>query len=220
MKRVVHSGLSRANIVLHSGAVLCASAARVQALQTPCCKSASASAASAVLAPLEHRAQALVADLIKGNARRSKLIFDTQYPHALHPSPRPSDPGPGPGPGPGSAHGPISIIDNSKEAHRVQFFGPGSGDRGPAARCAIIQAKKPKYLLVLKEVMRAAPRFFGVRWHVGMALVNNICARKCSRREVGGPGQHLRAGVGERKAWVNGGMISDSRSLLSAPVSA
>jgi hypothetical protein len=38
---------------------------------------------------------------------------------------------------------------------------------------------------------------------------------KFSRREVGGPAQHLRARVGERK-WVNGGMISDSRSLLLA----
>jgi hypothetical protein len=48
-----------------------------------------------------------------------------------------------------------------------------------------------------------------------MSLVNNISARKFSRRQVGGPAQPLRAGVGERK-WVDGGMVSDSRSLLSA----
>jgi hypothetical protein len=59
---------------------------------------------------------------------------------------------------------------------------------------------------------RSAP-FFCVC--VGMALVNNISARFFSRREVDGPAQHLRAGVGERK-WVSGGMISDSHSLLSA----
>jgi hypothetical protein len=52
---------------------------------------------------------------------------------------------------------------------------------------------------------------------VGMALANNISARKISSSEIGGPAQHqhLRAGVGERK-WVNGGMISGFRSLLSA----
>jgi hypothetical protein len=61
--------------------------------------------------------------------------------------------------------------------------------------------------------MRAAPRFFCV--FVGMSLVNNISARKKSRRQIGGPAQPLRAGVGERK-WVNGGMVLDSRSLLSA----
>jgi hypothetical protein len=49
----------------------------------------------------------------------------------------------------------------------------------------------------------------------GMSLINNIPARNFSRRQVGGPAQPLRAGVGERK-WVNGGMVSDSRSLLSA----
>jgi hypothetical protein len=48
-----------------------------------------------------------------------------------------------------------------------------------------------------------------------MALVNNIPARKISSREICGPAQHLGAGVGERK-WVGGGMISGSRSLLSA----
>jgi hypothetical protein len=62
--------------------------------------------------------------------------------------------------------------------------------------------------------MRAAPRFLLVC--VGMlALEDNISAREKNRAELGGPAQHLRAGVGERK-WVNGGMISDSRSLLSA----
>jgi hypothetical protein len=59
---------------------------------------------------------------------------------------------------------------------------------------------------------RSTP-FFCV--HVGMSLVNNISARKKSRRQIGGPAQPLREGVGERK-WVGGGMVSDSRSLLSA----
>jgi hypothetical protein len=36
----------------------------------------------------------------------------------------------------------------------------------PTASCAAIQAKKRKYWLVLKEIMRAAPLFFKcVRWH-------------------------------------------------------
>ena len=48
-----------------------------------------------------------------------------------------------------------------------------------------------------------------------MSLVNNISARKKSRRQIGGPPQPLRAGAWERK-WGNGGMISYSRSLLSA----
>jgi hypothetical protein len=48
-----------------------------------------------------------------------------------------------------------------------------------------------------------------------MSLINNISARNFSRRQIRGPAQPLRAGVGERK-WVNGGMVSDSRSLLSA----
>jgi hypothetical protein len=39
-----------------------------------------------------------------------------------------------------------------------------------------------------------------------MSLVNNISARKLSRRQVGGPAQPLRAGVGERK-WVGGGTL-------------
>ena len=60
---------------------------------------------------------------------------------------------------------------------------------------------------------RSAP-FFCV--YVGVSLVNNISARKFSRRQMGGPTQPLaRAGFGERK-WVGGGMVSDSRSLLSA----
>jgi hypothetical protein len=59
---------------------------------------------------------------------------------------------------------------------------------------------------------RSAP-FFCV--YVGMSLVNDISARFFSRRQICGPAQLLRAGVGERK-WVNGGMVSDSRSLLSA----
>jgi hypothetical protein len=50
---------------------------------------------------------------------------------------------------------------------------------------------------------------------VGMSLLNSISARNFSSRQIGGPAQPLRAGVGERK-WVNGGMVSDSRSLLSA----
>jgi hypothetical protein len=65
--------------------------------------------------------------------------------------------------------------------------------------------------------MRAAPRFLCAC--VGMSFVNSISARKHSRRQIGGPAQPLRAGVGERK-WVGGGMrvgVSDScRSLLSA----
>jgi hypothetical protein len=48
-----------------------------------------------------------------------------------------------------------------------------------------------------------------------MSLVNNISARKFSRRQICGPAQPLRAGVGEQN-WVNGGMVLDPRSLLSA----
>jgi hypothetical protein len=52
--------------------------------------------------------------------------------------------------------------------------------------------KKRRYWLVLKEITRAAPCFFSAC--VGMVLVNNISARKKSRREVGSPG----AGRGHR----------------------
>jgi hypothetical protein len=44
--------------------------------------------------------------------------------------------------------------------------------------------KKRRYWLVLKEIIRAAPCFFSAC--AGMVLVNNISARKISRREVGG----------------------------------
>jgi hypothetical protein len=51
----------------------------------------------------------------------------------------------------------------------------------------------------MKKAMRAAPRFFGGCALLGMALANDIPVRKISRREVDGPAQHLRAGVGERE---------------------
>ena len=64
--------------------------------------------------------------------------------------------------------------------------------------------------------MCAAPRFLCVR--VGTPLANSISARKFSRRQcrqIGGPAQPLRAGVGGRwyVVWL---VASDSRSLLSA----
>jgi hypothetical protein len=72
--------------------------------------------------------------------------------------------------------------------------GGGCG-RGPWTSCAITQAKSGDIdsLLVLKEIIRAAPCLFSAC--VGMVLVNNISARKISRREVGGPAQRLQAAV-------------------------
>jgi hypothetical protein len=59
---------------------------------------------------------------------------------------------------------------------------------------------------------RSAPFFLCVRWY-------GTCKQQI--REVGGPAQHLVLSTCERESgsesgWVNGGMISDSRSLLSA----
>jgi hypothetical protein len=80
----------------------------------------------------------------------------------------------------------------------------------PAARS---HRQKAEILARFKATnARSAPLFLVC---VGMALVNNISARKFSRREIGGPAQDLRAGVGEPK-WVNGGMILVSLSLLLA----
>jgi hypothetical protein len=82
----------------------------------------------------------------------------------------------------------------------------------PAARS---YGQKSEILARFKESNARSAPFVLVC--VGMTPVNNISARNFSSREIGGPAQHLRAGVGERKwVWVNGGMISDSRSLLSA----
>jgi hypothetical protein len=80
----------------------------------------------------------------------------------------------------------------------------------PAARS---HRQKAEILARFKESNARSAPFVLVC--VVMAHVNNISARNISRREVGGPAQHLRAGDGERK-WANGGMISDSRSILSA----
>jgi hypothetical protein len=80
------------------------------------------------------------------------------------------------------------------------------------------KSKMPKYWLIFifKQITnnaRSAP-FLCVC--AGVSLVNNISARKFSRRQIGGPdAQPLQAGVGERK-WVGGGMVSGSRSLPSA----
>jgi hypothetical protein len=52
--------------------------------------------------------------------------------------------------------------------------------------------RKRRYWLVLKEIIRAAPCFC---LRVLALAVNNISARKKSRREVGGPAQRLQAAV-------------------------
>jgi hypothetical protein len=54
------------------------------------------------------------------------------------------------------------------------------------------RSQKARYWLVLKEIIRTAFCFF-LRVLASCVLVNNISARKISRREVGGPAQRLRA---------------------------
>jgi hypothetical protein len=75
------------------------------------------------------------------------------------------------------------------------------------------QGPKGEILAHFQEIiMCARPVCVCVRWHV---TFKQHFRSNFSRRQVGGPAQPLRAGVGERK-WVSGGMVSDSRSLLSA----
>jgi hypothetical protein len=90
---------------------------------------------------------------------------------------------------------------------------------GPAARS---YRPKAEILARFKEGNARSAPFFLVC--VGMALALAHCKQhttfpfeklRAAKLEVGGPAQHLRAGAGERKR-VGGGMISDSRSLLSA----
>jgi hypothetical protein len=92
---------------------------------------------------------------------------------------------------------------------------------GKAGQLRDHTGKKRRYWLVLKQLMRSAPRFFRFLVCVGMA--HGTCKRHFRSKKIAPrswwscsePVSCEWGGVGERK-WVDGGMISDSFSLISA----
>ena len=73
----------------------------------------------------------------------------------------------------------------------------GSNKAAPKPQCVAVAARshRPKAAILarFKGNNTRRPLFFSAC--VGMVLVNNISARKISRREVGGPAQRLQAAV-------------------------
>ena len=92
--------------------------------------------------------------------------------------------------------------------------GKGKGVRcrvGPAARS---YRPKAAVLARFKGNNTRRPLFFSAC--VGMVLVNNISARKISRREVGGPAQRLQAAVVEQLTGEHSTPTLDFFRVISA----